>query len=153
MTASDHPRACVFAGTTNADDWNTDETGARRFWPVRCGEINRGWLEDNREQLFAEAVWRYNAGEQWWNVPEEEANIQRAARMETDPWEHLMTPYCEANDAVSIPYIIANILDLDPNEQTMITQRRVGKILTQLGFKKTVVREGSAKQMKRWVKK
>lgn len=152
ISAADHPRACVFAGTTNSDDWNTDETGARRFWPIRCGEINRGWLEDNREQMFAEAVWRHDAGEQWWNVPEEEANLQRAARMEVDPWEHSMEPYCEHNASVSIPYIMDQTLGLKPVERTMLAQRRIGKILTQLGFRKTVIREGE-KSLKRWVKK
>ena len=39
--AKDHPRQCIFVGTTNRDDWNTDVTGARRFWPIACqGEIN-----------------------------------------------------------------------------------------------------------------
>lgn len=153
MTAADHPRACVFAGTTNSDDWNTDETGARRFWPVRCGDINRGWLEDNRDQMFAEAVWRYNAGEQWWNVPEEEANLQREARMEVDPWQAIMQSYCDAHDAVAIPTIIGDVLRLEVNHQTMLTQRRVGKILTQMGFKKTVIRGTEGKQSKRWVRK
>jgi putative DNA primase/helicase len=67
--AADHPRSCVFAGTTNLDDWNTDETGARRFWPVRCFDIDRDWLSEHRHQIFAEAVHRYVAGESWWDVP------------------------------------------------------------------------------------
>ena len=50
-----------------------DETGARRFWPVACGV---GWPETRcidtaalagiRDQLWAEAVARYRAGEPWW---------------------------------------------------------------------------------------
>jgi putative DNA primase/helicase len=150
--SADHPRSCVFAGTTNRDDWNTDETGARRFWPVRCGEINRGWLEDNREQLFAEAMSRYNSGEQWWDVPETEANTQRAARMEVDPWQYKIQGYCDANQKVSIGYIIENVLSLEPSQTPPGTARRIGKILRQLGFEHKAVREGS-KVQKQWRKR
>src|SRR5690606_30741758 len=67
--AEDHPRTCVFAGTTNRDDWNRDETGARRFWPVACTAVDLDWIRDHRDQLFAEAVHRFDAGEPWWDVP------------------------------------------------------------------------------------
>ncbi|MDE2471708.1 MAG: bifunctional DNA primase/polymerase, partial [Bradyrhizobium sp.] len=58
-TVENHPRQSVLACTTNEDQWNRDPTGARRFWPIRCGKIDLNYLASNRDQLFAEAFHRY----------------------------------------------------------------------------------------------
>jgi putative DNA primase/helicase len=55
------PRSVVFAGSVNLGEYLQDSTGARRFWPLKCGTIDTTSLRDDRDQLWAEAVAVYNA--------------------------------------------------------------------------------------------
>lgn len=65
----DHPRQCVFFGTTNSTAFLRDDTGNRRFWPVRLGErapLLTVWDDLTPEvvgQLWAEAVVRWRERE------------------------------------------------------------------------------------------
>jgi Virulence-associated protein E len=48
-------RARLCAGRHDeADVWIRDDRGARRFWPIRCGEIDVEPLRENRDQTMAE---------------------------------------------------------------------------------------------------
>jgi len=87
----DMPRRCILAGTVNPSGrgYLKDATGARRFWPVMVqGEIDIAGLRRDRDQLWAEAVHLYRAGEPWWLQGEENdhaAQVQ-GIRYQEDPW-------------------------------------------------------------------
>ncbi len=63
-----HPRQCVICGTSNSQHFLRDVTGNRRFWPVQVtGECEKHpWNMDKAllEQIWAEALTLYNAGEE-----------------------------------------------------------------------------------------
>lgn len=64
----DYPRQCVFFGTTNDYEFLRDYTGNRRFWPVRVREQDptKSVFDDlpkERDQIWAEAKYRYEHGE------------------------------------------------------------------------------------------
>ena len=82
-----HPRRCVFAMTTNQGEYLKDETGNRRWLPVAVtGMANVEWIEDNREQLLAEAYHRINTGkETTYEFPEDELEEQQIMRRIKDP--------------------------------------------------------------------
>ncbi len=87
------PRQCVFAGSVNPDTYLRDETGNRRFWPLRCGEIDLDGLRRDRNQLWAEAVARFNSGAPWWLEDRDliaSATTEQEARYEPDAWDALI---------------------------------------------------------------
>ena len=60
--ANDYPRSCVFVGTCNIDNFLRDETGNRRFWPIKCyteTDQTEGLTQDVIDQIWAEVMTTY----------------------------------------------------------------------------------------------
>lgn len=131
------PRQCVFIGTSNKDAYLRDETGGRRFWPVKCGRINLDALEQDRDQLFAEAVARYRKGGAWWpDKGFERQNIlpEQAARYELDAWCDPAMRHLQTVARTTIPEIAINALGLDIARLGIPEQKRIAAILLRLGW-------------------
>ncbi|MET3135284.1 putative P-loop ATPase [Oxalobacteraceae bacterium GrIS 1.11] len=79
-----YPRRTCFAATTNQDEYLKDTTGARRFWPVRCGHINLSLLAEMRDQLFAEALILVRNGLKWHPTREEERDLIKPEQEERE---------------------------------------------------------------------
>lgn len=78
-------RGCLFVGTTNSTEYlRYDESGQRRYWCVKCTNIDVPALQKDRDQLWAEAVVRYRLGEQWWLTDAEAALATSAALERTE---------------------------------------------------------------------
>lgn len=95
----DFLRQVIFCGTTNEEQYLADRTGNRRFWPVAVRRsVDVKALAAARDQLWAEAAHRYQAGEPWHvNTPEFKAlcEEQQADRTIAHPWLELVERWLE----------------------------------------------------------
>ena len=84
------PRQCVFAGSVNPETYLRDETGNRRFWPVRCGTHRSRCACARSRSALGGGVARYRDGAIWW-LDEPELIATRKAeqdrRYHTDAWD------------------------------------------------------------------
>lgn len=132
--ATNHPRQCVFAGTSNRDDWGHDETGLRRFWPIKVRSIELEDLASVRDELFAEAVVRYQQGESWWEVPAV-ASVVQADRQDYDEWTPKILDWCHrhllttTNGHILIGDALTDGLRLPVHLITKSAQMRAANIL------------------------
>jgi putative DNA primase/helicase len=169
----DVPRQCVFAGSVNPDTYLRDETGNRRFWPVRCGRIDLDALRRDRDQLWGEAMARFQAGAVWWLEDPELialASAEQDARYLSDAWDEVIdrwltherrtvnqgngyddvreefVPRSEHLVDVSVGEILQWAIGIEPGRWTKGDQMRVGAYLKSRKWQRYLRRNGHLRQ-------
>ena len=166
-----HPRTNVFAASTNDTTPFSDETGNRRFWPVKCGKIDIEKLRNDRDQLWAEAVMRFKNDEKWWLDTEElnelAAEEQRKRyqgghwdaaieRWLADPKQHVcyetdkdgnstkryVQPWNSSQDEVTVDDILLHAIEKPLDRRTHSDVLSVVKCLKHNHWTQTLIREG-----------
>jgi predicted P-loop ATPase len=133
------PRQCVFIGTTNKGLYLRDESGGRRFWPIKTGNIKVAALEEDRDQLFAEAVQLYRRGAAWWpdkQFEREHIKPQQDDRFQADVWEEPIRAFLEDVDKTTILQVAKGALGFTDKVERLGTadQRRITSIMSNLGW-------------------
>jgi putative DNA primase/helicase len=151
------PRQSVWVGTSNRKDFLADSTGSRRFWPVEVaatGPIDLTNLRRERDQLWGEAVARYEAGEAWWLPGDLDAALaDRAEEYEqADPWAARVAAFAKGQSEIEIGDLLARALDRPAHAQTPHDSARAGNLLAELGFVRRRRRRDDGSRPTVWVR-
>lgn len=140
----DFARTNIFVGTSN-DETPLRDLENRRFLPVRIPP--RGEEEKNRaveavtgarDQLWAEAMHRFRAGEKWWTTSSylaAEAQEEGRTAREADAWEDLLAMRLQSQQRTTVIEAAA-LLGIQPDRLGRSEQTRIGKALKAIGFRK-----------------
>lgn len=138
--AQDFPRQTFFAGSTNDDAYFKDSTGNRRYWPVRCTELRAEALAADRDQLWAEAVHLYRQGHRW-HPGNEDLHLfaqEQELRFDKDVWEEIIENFLvrRTTREVTMSEIMEDALGMNAKDMKPPEQKRVGLIMSHLGWSK-----------------
>jgi predicted P-loop ATPase len=133
-------RQCVFIGTTNQDAYLKDETGGRRFWPVRVKEIDIAALTADRGQLLAEAMQMLRDGVRWWPTKDFEKQyikVEQDERYEGDEWEDDIAEYLAGKTDVTIGEVAKEALGIvEKHRLGTADQWRISRAMQHLRWKR-----------------
>lgn len=135
------PRASVIVGTTNKEEFLTDETGDRRFWIVESKRVDILRLQAERDQLWAAATAAYTRGDCWWLTKEEEqiASQNNEQYRDTHPWQPVVEAYLEAAETTGEMVLATDILARikpEKDKQTRNDLMEVAAVMRKLGWVK-----------------
>jgi hypothetical protein len=166
-------RRCVLFGTTEDKQYLSDHRGNRRYWPIFFPrEMDLKWFSENRDQLFAEALERFELGERFHDTTEEMQSPERLTalqeRLITPAWqlrviEHIKSlpaPHLPAEDApgfsgiVTTQYVanLRRVLDLPPAIEHM-SDAQLAAFLRRAGYHPHTLsyrHEGASKKTYGW---
>ena len=137
-------RRFIMIGTTNRSQFLIDATGNRRFIPIEIPpnfNIPFKKLEAERDQLWAAAVKAYRENFQYEYKADEIGKITSYIQEfgDPDPWLETINEHLKSKTEVTTVDILDKCLRIDSLKQDRRLSRRVGDVLTSLGWRRTVI--------------
>jgi len=137
--AMDYPRQSILIGTINpnADGaYLSDETGGRRFWPVKTKTVRLARIREDRDQLWAEAMYRYRRDERWWLEGDENdlAKTEQEDRRTEHPWEDILRRDIAfmSREQVTINEAFA-VIEISKKDRSKHMQMQMAEVLKRIG--------------------
>ena len=163
----DAPRRFAFSGSTNEEEYLRDPTGNRRWWPVKVrGPVDLAAIDVHRDQVWAEALHRFEQGEAWHLDTAELVSLARneqEQREEVDAWDervgaflskalrdaplsavHAAACQCVRCAGVTTGGVLVGALGLEWGKLGKAEQSRAGAILRAAGWTKGAQRRTDA---------
>ncbi|WP_196493574.1 VapE domain-containing protein [Burkholderia anthina] len=157
-------RRFLFVGTTNQDEFLADETGERRWLPVRVGRCDVERIAADCLQLWAEARTAYErAGDVDWREAETLAREVHAQHKLSDPWAPIVHEWLDSDgecelglpprerEFLQVHEIATGPLGMAHGRLTRSDEMRIGKILREMGYSRQQKRV-AGRPVKVWVK-
>ena len=152
----------MFIGTTNQDEFLADDTGNRRWLPLRVGRVLVEQLKTDVLQLWAEAreTFKRLGGVQF-----HEAEVLAAGEHEQhtikDAWLEIVENWLDAPDSLTdeVPRtrdflraadVLRDAIELDPRSIGKREEMRISNVLQNCGFSR-VQRRVDGKMTRIWV--
>jgi len=142
--SEDFPRHNIFIGTHNPSGDNQylkDDTGNRRFWPVDCDKVNIEKAKEWKDQLWAEAIVKYNSGIDLYLTNNESLDMLKnyhGDRELYNPWDCMLDEYIINKDCVFNKTILRDVFHLDVGKMSYLEMQSkstaIGKYMKKEGW-------------------
>lgn len=154
------PRRLLFIGTTNQDQFLSDETGNRRWLPVRVGDADIEAIRRDRLQLWAEAKWWFDLVGVMYQDAERLGEDEHDEYVMPERWESAILDWLDevdmltgesprAREFLRTHNVAAECLRIDSAKITRADEIQIGKVLQKFGFTRKKKRTEDGKLL--WV--
>ncbi|MDR5772094.1 MULTISPECIES: VapE domain-containing protein [unclassified Caballeronia] len=140
-------RRFLFFGTTNQEEFLADETGERRWLPIRVGRCDVAAIARDCLQLWAEARDVFElAGIDWQDAEKLAADVHAEHKI-SDPWAPIVQTWLETpeefdgeddtpgkREFLQVHEVLVGALRMDAKQIGKREEQRIGRVLQALGF-------------------
>lgn len=156
-----YERSFVLVGTTNKDEFLTDETGNGRYYVIeipRGKKIDLAELESLRDRIWAEADFLARTMPERWNelADDEKADLEEsnADYAVVHPWRTAIEKYlANRQELRSLDEVVGHVLGNDMSKATPRAKQDVGAVVRYLGWRDHSRRDENGKKERFWTPK